>query len=130
MKLAWKPIIVAFVLGVAISVFVGRWCAPFAFHRWGGRGQFQHQMLKRFTAKLKLTPDQQQRVAAILEDKRTKIDALRAEMRPKFEEIRNGTRTEIRQVLTPEQQQKFDVMDAEFDARMKRFRERFEEKNK
>jgi len=32
------------------------------------------------------------------------------EMRPKAEEVRNSTKTQIRSLLTPEQQKKFDVL--------------------
>ncbi len=125
MKLAWKQIAVAFVLG-AVAAFAGvRYLGPHFFHRGAGDRHFQERLLQQFTAKLHSSPDQRAKVAAILEAKRQKIDALRADIRPKFEEIRTSTRTEIRQLLSPEQQQKFDVMDAKFEARAKRFRERF-----
>ncbi len=124
MKLAWKQIVVAFLVGALLGTAGSQWCAPFHGYGWGSEHS-QKRMLDRFNSRLKLTPDQRQKVAAILEAKRSKMGALRAEVHPKFEEIRNSTRAEIRQLLTPEQQKKFDVMNAEHDARAKRFRDRW-----
>ena len=127
MKIAWKQVIVAFLLGAVIEAvaMAGPWCGPRSHRQWGKSEDIQKKMLERFDSKLSLTADQRQQVATILEGKRTKIDALRAEMRPKFEEIRNATRAEIRQLLTPEQQTKFDKMTAEFDAKAKKFHGRW-----
>ena len=117
MKLAWKQMFIAFVSGVMVGVVGARWCASYRVHHRWESGQFQTHMLQRFSSKLKLTPEQRTRVAAILDAKRQKIDALRAEIRPRFEEIRTSTAAEIRQLLTPEQQKKFDVMQAEWQAK-------------
>ena len=127
MKLAWKQIIIAFLLGAVVTA-LGTYACPF-YRRpwgWGKGGHFQEKMLKRFDARLHLTPDQEKEVAAILAQKRGKIDALRSEIRPKFEAIRKTTRAEIRQILTPEQQTKFDKMSAEWEERAGKFRNRWE----
>lgn len=125
MTLAWKQILIAFLLGAMVGVAGARWgpLAPLGHRRWD-HGQFHTRLLQQFSAKLKLTTDQRARVAAILEEKRKRMDALRAEIRPKFEEIRAATSTEIRILLTPAQQQAFDVMNAKLEARAKRFRTR------
>ena len=125
MKLAWKQIITAFLLGAALMA-LGTHACPFYRRPWGEGKHFQERMLKRFDRKLNLSSDQEERLALILEQKRGKIDALRKEIRPKFEEIRNMTRTEIRQILTPEQQTKFDKMSAEWEERAGKFRNRWE----
>ncbi len=90
---------------------------PSYLHRHWDSGQFQARLLQRFSSKLKLTPEQRTQVATILEAKRQKIDALRADIQPKFEEIRTSIAADIRKLLTPEQEQKFDVMQAEGEAR-------------
>ena len=121
MKYAWRQIAVGFLLGALVGGIAGNQsCAP-PFHRpWSGaREHTQAKMLAKFNAKLNLSSEQQQKVSVILQQKRGRIDALRGEMRPKFEEIRNSTRSEIRQILTPEQQAKFDAMIAEREARKK-----------
>ena len=120
MKIVWKQVLVSFVLGVMVGAAGVRWCAPYYFHRhWGGK-ESQARLLERFDSKLKLTPEQRSQVAEILDGKRQKIDALRAEIRPKFEEIRSSTSAEIRGLLTPEQQKKFDAMQIEWEAQAKK----------
>lgn len=128
MNRSWKQLVLVFLLGGAVGFTAAVCTGRHLFHAGGGGKHFQERMLKQFNDKLKLTPEQNTQVAAILEAKRQKIDALRAEIRPKFEELRNSMRSEIRQLLTPEQQQKFDVMEASFEQKAKRFRKRWEEK--
>ena len=123
MKFAWKQIALAFVLGIGVGGVLAGWGSPYALHkRWGGR-QLQERLLRQLTTKLQLTPTQQNQVAGILESKRQKMDALRTEIRSHFDELRTSTSAEIRQLLTPEQQKRFDAMEAEWEARRKRFRE-------
>ena len=103
-------------LGGASGWYAGREVFP---KRWNQKERYQ-QMLERFGRELKLTPEQKTQVGAILEAKRQKIEALRAEMRPRFQEIRRTTQLDIRRQLTPEQQPKFERMEAESQAHLKR----------
>jgi Spy/CpxP family protein refolding chaperone len=91
-------------------------------HRW--RTPFHERLLTRFSSALQLTPQQREQVGAILEAKRQRIDALRAELRPQFDELRASTSAEIRALLTPEQQGKFDEMEAKRAQQIARWRER------
>ena len=91
---------------------------------WRGHHHKQ-ELLQQFSATLHLTPEQYTKVAAILEEKEQKIEALRATMKPRFEDIRTSTSAEIRQLLTPEQQPKFDAVEAEWNARRERFRKQW-----
>jgi hypothetical protein len=116
-----KQTLIAGLIGFALGA-----ATLWSFHYYYG-AQYRNadpyrQMLNRFSSKLDLSADQKTQVAAILEDKRQKIAALRDEARPRFEEIRGATRAEIRQVLTAEQQQKFDAMQSDWDAPWKRRR--------
>ncbi len=126
MKLAWKQIAVALVLGGGAGFVIVQACPLGRFHH-RDRGHFQQRLLDRFSSKLQLTPEQRSRVATILEAKHQKIDALRAEIRPRFEEIRTSTSAEIRPLLTPEQQKRFDVMEAEWKDRRKQVHDRWRE---
>ena len=125
MKLTWKQIVIAFLLGGCVGFVVAKHCGPRMFHRHGDGTHFQQRLLDRFSSKLHLTQEQRSQVATILEAKRQKMDTLRAEIRPKFEELRTSTSADIRQLLTAEQQKKFDAMQAEWDAREKHFRDRW-----
>ena len=70
-------------------------------------------------ASLNLTADQQKQVDAIMKDEKTSLDAVKADTtlekdakKTKSEEIRTAHHAQIRAVLTPEQQAKFDAMPA------------------
>ena len=65
---------------------------------------------------LSLTDEQTTAVRAIIDETRNEYRALRAELRPRFEEPRQKARTRIRALLTPDQQKKFDAMVAQQDA--------------
>ena len=125
MKRAWKQMVVAFVLGGCVGFAVARVCPFGRFPHHRGGGHFEQRLLDRFSSKLQLTSEQRTQVATILEAKRQKMDALRAEIKPRFEEIRTSTSGEIRQLLNPDQQQRFDAMEAEWAAKKRRFHDRW-----
>jgi len=70
-------------------------------------------------ASLNLTADQQKQVDAIHKDEKTSLDAVKADTtltkdakKAKADEIKAAHHTQIRDLLTPEQQAKFDAMPA------------------
>jgi Spy/CpxP family protein refolding chaperone len=79
-------------------------------------------MRARFERQLKLTPDQKAKVDAIFQAGRQQMDQIYAEIRPRLEALRDSTSVQIRQLLTPEQQLKFDKLEAK---RRQHFEERF-----
>lgn len=121
MKLNWNQIIASLMVGLLVGAAAGKLHSRKHHHLMRGSEKRYAHMLERFTARLQLTPDQKMRVGALLEDKRRKIEALRAETRPKFGQIRKSTRDEIRKLLTPGQQAKFDEMTAEWERRKARW---------
>jgi Spy/CpxP family protein refolding chaperone len=66
---------------------------------------------------LDLDARQAAEVRAIVDETREGYRQLRTEVRPRYETLRANGRARIRALLTPEQQQKFDRMTAERDAR-------------
>jgi Spy/CpxP family protein refolding chaperone len=72
--------------------------------------------LDRLTTQLRLNETQQQRVKAILEQYSAPMDSLWAEIRPKYEPLRQAMRADIRQVLTDEQRTKYEEMLRRYDA--------------
>lgn len=69
----------------------------------------REQLLANFTRELELTPDQQKQVAGILDNSRAKYHALDRSLDPQRMEIRDQSRAQMRELLTPEQQVKFDA---------------------
>ena len=85
----------------------------------GGRMN-PEERLKRMTADLNLTADQQAKIKTIMESEKTKMDALRDDTsvegdakREKAMGIRKDTNSQIRAVLTADQQAKFDKQQEE-----------------
>ncbi len=105
-------LLLAFLLGVASGA------TGFAVYRsrWGWReahenpARFQQVALKRLTRDLHLRPDQQQQVEGILRDAGAQFMQLRAEIRPRFQEIRLQTQTKIRALLDADQAKEFAAL--------------------
>lgn len=120
MRLEWRQVVPALLIGLALGAGLGRW-AHWRHHGGGSPERRYGRMVERFSRALDLTPDQRDRVESILETKRQRIRALRAETRPRFEEIRRSTKEEIRKVLTPEQAERFARLEEKW-ARMRQRR--------
>lgn len=69
-----------------------------------------HMMLERVSEDLNLTADQKTKVQPIVDQARPQIRAIREEATQKTKAIMDNTMTQIRPLLTPEQQQKLDAM--------------------
>ena len=68
----------------------------------------RNQVINDLTQRLQLTPDQQKQIVATIDDTRSKWQALYAPLDAPREQIRLQGRANIRAVLTPDQQLKFD----------------------
>jgi len=108
-KEAAALVFVVFLLGILLGG-VGN-------HLWDERVQGQDQVNTKPTRqqvvddlnhRLQLTPEQQIKVGASIDDTRAKWQALYAPLDAPREEIRQQGRANIRAVLTPDQQVKFD----------------------
>ncbi len=66
------------------------------------------QVINDLTQRLQLTPDQQKQIAVAIDDTRSKWQTLYAPLDAPREQIRQQGRANIRAVLTPDQQIKFD----------------------
>lgn len=75
------------------------------------------QALDRMKRDLNLNEQQTTEIKAILNQTGNDYRALRTEVRPRYDAIRQNARTRIRAVLNPEQQKLFDAKAAERDAR-------------
>ena len=76
-------------------------------HRW------HHQRgdrLEHLTKTLDLSPEQQAKIKPILEQAKPQMEAARQESKQKMQAIRENTTAQIRPILTPAQQQKFDAI--------------------
>ena len=84
----------------------------------GGRRN-SGEVLGKMRRDLGLNDNQATEIGRILEQTHGEYRSLRAEVRPRYDLIRQNARTQIRSLLTPEQQKVFDAKAAERDARHK-----------
>jgi periplasmic protein CpxP/Spy len=76
-------------------------------HRW------QHKRgnpVEHLTKALDLTPDQVAKIQPIFDQAKPQLKAARQESKQKIQAIRENMQAQIRPILTPEQQQKFDAL--------------------
>jgi Spy/CpxP family protein refolding chaperone len=108
----WLVLVVVFILGSftggAVTGFYRALSRP---DRNSGRDK-----MEKLRRDLSLTDDQMKSVSTILDETKNEYKALRAEVKPRFDEPRQKARAKIRALLTPEQQQKFDAFVAQQDA--------------
>jgi Spy/CpxP family protein refolding chaperone len=96
-----------FLLGIAIGAL--------GTHFWGERvwsaraeRPGRTKIVEDLTREVGLTPDQKKQVETIVDDTRTKFDAIHEQERPQYEQARQEGRNRIRALLTPEQLPKFE----------------------
>jgi protein CpxP len=76
-------------------------------HRWHHK---RGNPMEHLTRALDLTPEQQAKIQPIFDQAKPQIKAARQESRQKVQAIRENTMAQIRPILTPAQQQKFDAL--------------------
>ena len=105
-------LILVFALGIALGVVGTRVVNARAFAARSGalpQGNNPPRAVARLTQELNLTPDQQKQITEILSEMQAGYNNVREQANPQYDRIRSQGRDHIRQVLTPEQQPKFEV---------------------
>jgi hypothetical protein len=65
-------------------------------------------LVDRLARELDLTAEQRTKIEEVLTARRTRLEAVQREVRERFDAEQRSLRDEIRKLLTPEQQEKFD----------------------
>jgi Spy/CpxP family protein refolding chaperone len=119
---AWFAVFVVavFMAGIGAGLILDRYLGPPRATRTGfvplgapagrgaGGGLGPAMMTHRLAAELDLTGDQQKQIDEIFARRRQHLEQIRGEVRAKFETEQTGLRNEIRKVLTPDQQKRFE----------------------
>jgi len=114
----WLVLGVVFVLGCVTGVaLTGLYRSRASGDRPEARERAMNERFEKMRRELSLTDQQTTTVRTILDETRNEYRALRTELRPRFDEPRQKARARIRALLTPDQQQKFDAMVAQQDAK-------------
>ena len=112
-------VLVVFCAGAGAGVFVGRrFDGPERSWRGGppdpggpqgrGGGPPPEVLLRRLTADLDLDAAQREEVGRVLRASRDRIESLQHDVRQQFDREQQNLRDEIRKVLRPDQQQRFE----------------------
>jgi len=117
-------VLLVFVLGIALGavgtyVVAGRRVAG-APGQGSSHKERRARLVEQLTHELNLTADQQKQLEAILTDMQGKYRALRDQIAPQSEQIRQQGREQIRGILTPDQKPKFEDFLRRLDKEHKR----------
>ncbi len=107
---AFASVAALFLVGVLVGGLGTQLLSVNRPHRPGPGGFRGDHFLELLERELALTADQMRRIDQILEQSHAQGDALRREMLPRLRSTRAQTRDRIREVLTPEQQAKFEEL--------------------
>jgi hypothetical protein len=114
----WLVLVAVFVLGAVTGIGISgvyRSKANASYRE--GRGRDHQAMFEKIRNDLNLNAEQSKDMQKVLEETAGEFRTLRGELRPRYEELRLKARGRMRAILTTEQQQKFDALMAEIDAR-------------
>jgi Spy/CpxP family protein refolding chaperone len=117
----WLVVVGVFALGCVTgasldSLYRLRASGDDARHEQRGR-RGKGEVFEKMKRDLNLTDQQGTEIRAIIEQSREEYRALRNEVSPRYDAVRQNARARIRALLNPEQQQRFDARNAERDAR-------------
>lgn len=123
----WLLIVVVFVLGGVTGASLDRlYLVKSDSLKSGGPGPHGPRGLERMLGKLKgdlnLSDEQVPKIRTIFEESRKDFPQSRLAECPGFKESRARTRSRVREVLTPEQQKRYDEINAQRDAEMSKER--------
>ncbi len=95
-------------IAIALSAFaLAKAQPPPGGHHHGG--MMHHNPLEEMTQSLNLTPDQQAKVTPVIDQAKPQLRAIHQEAMTKAKAVIENSLTQIRPVLTPEQQTKLDA---------------------
>lgn len=111
MHFPWKYILVSWVIGLLLGGAAGLFYARGVAGPWTQKSA--EKFLRRLDNELKLTEPQRTQIHSFLSANRDKVAAFQ-------DDIRKTTRAQIHDLLTPDQQARFDAMMARHDAERKK----------
>jgi len=112
----WLLIVVVFVLGGVTGGSLDR--LYLSKNPGPGERRGPHRMMERLKSDLKLNDEQVAKIRTILEESRKDFNQSRLIDCPGVKPVRERTRARIRETLTPEQQKRYDEINAQRDAEM------------
>jgi Spy/CpxP family protein refolding chaperone len=122
-KWMWASLVLTLIVGMGMGVAIDRLVLE-REGRDGARGERVSGLAARLRDELQLTPEQQAKVEAALAANRERARQFWRESQTAYENLRTEFRQQIRALLDPEQQTRFDEMVQRADERRRRREER------
>ncbi len=122
-KWMWVSLVLTLIVGVGMGVAIDRLVLE-RDGRGGGRRDRGARLAERFNRELQLTSEQQAAVEAALASNRERAREFWSQSQASFETLRSEFRQDIRALLNPEQQERFDEMVRRDDEGRRRREER------
>jgi len=124
-------LIVVFAVGVLCGVFLDKNVLEQKRHQRARRKRPEpFPTLETMARELDLKPDQQARIETVFQANHERLKTMHHELRRRFSDLRTQLLDEIKDVLTPDQIEKFDAMIAVYHARNEERRKKEEERKK
>ncbi len=123
--------VVIFVVGLCCGLFLGRLIPSYRMRPRISRDYKHHEekisnrLSRRFSEKLDLTEEQKRKLSQILDKYKIEMEKLRKDAGPKFKELRNSMKEEIKTILNDQQKDKFIKMTEREKEREQRFESEF-----
>ncbi len=112
---AYTYFIATFLLGVVVGG-VGVFLYAWHWGRWH-RGFARERVIHELTRELDLSETQVGQLRRIMDDSEKKFREVRKQVRPQFDAIREESHERVRQILNPEQVEKFNALIRRQDGR-------------
>ena len=110
----WLLLLLVFLAGFAGGVFSTRVAVRhFVLHAVRDPDFMRQRIENRLAARLRLDPQQREKVHAILLQTQSELKSLRGEFQPQFHDLLNHAQGEIAAELTPEQRERFERLQQE-----------------
>lgn len=120
MSVAWRQVVPAVLVAFLLGAAAGSWAQRVRGPRRAMMPPPPHHVVRRLDRELKLDASQREAVLRLLESRRPDAEALHKETFEKMEGLRRSVAAEIRALLTPEQQARFDALGERMAAKRRR----------
>lgn len=113
-------LVTTFLLGVVIGA-----AGLYVYNRqFGGNPSSEQELLDDLSRSLALSPEQKTKVEEILKQSKQEYQELRNQNRPQFQAVRDRVRLRIKEVLSADQQIRYDEWNSQQDAKREQQRAR------
>jgi hypothetical protein len=114
----WSAVLVVFILGCVTGAAIsGLYLSPASKDPQAISMRETSQYFETLKREVNLTPQQVEKMSAILDQMRNNYKSVCAEVKPRYYNVREEARIRMRELLTPEQQQSFDKIVTQDDCK-------------